>query len=165
MESWQVCHHWHLFLSLCHLRLTRDKTITPSQHILTTIKACLFNKSWMDVGKMLDGRSVKTVSTQFNIFKNKENVESMLNESLNQFKFDSTHFQQAFSIFWHFQQRTTTCSNTPYIWFNNCVEHMVHGSFISHYLHKINIEKYSYNRWLQDKIIMVQIIKCVWWSK
>ena len=36
------------------------------------------------------------VSTPFNIFKNKENVESMLNESLNQFKFDSTHFQQAF---------------------------------------------------------------------
>ena len=31
------------------------------------------------------------------------NVESMLNESLNQFKFDSTHFQQAFNIFFlHF---------------------------------------------------------------
>ena len=52
---------------------------------------------------MLDERSVnsvlKTVSTALDIFKNKENVESMLSESLNQFKFDSTHFQQAFSIF------------------------------------------------------------------
>ena len=47
---------------------------------------------------LLDERSVETVSTQFNIFKNKANVESMLNESLNQFKIDSTHFQQAFHI-------------------------------------------------------------------
>ena len=46
---------------------------------------------------MLDERSVQTVSTPFNILKNKENVESMLNERLNQFKFDSTHFQQAFN--------------------------------------------------------------------
>ena len=42
---------------------------------------------------MLDERCVQTLPTQFNIFKNKENVESMLNESLNQFKFDSTRFQ------------------------------------------------------------------------
>ena len=48
---------------------------------------------------MLDERSDQTVSKPFNIFKNKGNVESMLNESLNQFKFDSTHFQQAFNIF------------------------------------------------------------------
>ena len=48
---------------------------------------------------MLDDRSVQTVSTLFNIFKNKENVESMLNERLNQFKFDSTHFHQAFNNF------------------------------------------------------------------
>ena len=41
---------------------------------------------------MLDERSVQTVSTQFNIFKNKGNVEVMLDESLNQFKFDSTSF-------------------------------------------------------------------------
>ena len=34
----------------------------------------------------------------------------MLNESLNQFKFDSTHFQQAFNIFYTF---------------NNCVERPV----------------------------------------
>ena len=56
------------------------------------------------VGQMLDERNVQTVSKPFNIFKNKENVESMLNESLNQFKFDSTPFQQAFSIFLSFQQ-------------------------------------------------------------
>ena len=48
---------------------------------------------------MLDERSVETVSTPFKIFKNKENVESMLNESLTQFKYDSTHFQQIFNIF------------------------------------------------------------------
>ena len=48
---------------------------------------------------MLDERSVQTVSRPFNIFKNKENVESMLIESLNQLKFDSTRFQQAFDIF------------------------------------------------------------------
>ena len=53
---------------------------------------------------MLDERSVQTVSTPFNIFKNKRNVEAMLNESLKQFKLDSTHFQQAFNIFVLFQQ-------------------------------------------------------------
>ena len=43
----------------------------------------------------------------------------------------------------------------------------VQGSFISHYLHKINIERkvYSYNTGLQDKVITVWVIKCVWWSK
>ena len=41
---------------------------------------------------MLDEWSAQTTSMPFNIFKNKENVESMLNESLNQLKFDSTHF-------------------------------------------------------------------------
>ena len=39
---------------------------------------------------MLNERSVQTASTPFNIFKNKENAESMLNESSIQFKFDST---------------------------------------------------------------------------
>jgi len=34
-----------------------------------------------------------------NNFENKGNVEPMLNENLNQFKFDSTHFQQAFNVF------------------------------------------------------------------
>ena len=53
---------------------------------------------------MLDERSVQTVSTPLNIFKNKENVASMLNESLNQFKFDSAYFQQAFNIFLRFEQ-------------------------------------------------------------
>ena len=36
---------------------------------------------------------------------------------------------------------------------------MVHGSFISHYLHNINIEeKYNHDTWLQDKIITVQVM-------
>ena len=35
---------------------------------------------------MLNERSVETVSTRFNVFKNKGNVETMLNESLHQFK-------------------------------------------------------------------------------
>ena len=46
-------------------------------------------------GQILDERSVQTVSTPFNIFKNKRNVEGMLNQSLNLFKFDSRYFQQA----------------------------------------------------------------------
>ena len=71
---------------------------------------------------MLNERSVQTVSTPFNISKSKGNVESMLNESLNQFKFDSTHFQQAFNILLRFQQCLTTCSNAPDVWLNNCVE-------------------------------------------
>ena len=44
---------------------------------------------------MLDERSVQAVSTPLNIFKNKGNAVWMLNESLNQFNFDSTRFQQA----------------------------------------------------------------------
>ena len=64
---------------------------------------------------MLDKRSVQTVSTPFDIFKYKENVESMLIESLNQFKFHATRFQQAFDNFLCFQQ----------CWFNNCVERML----------------------------------------
>ena len=51
---------------------------------------------------MLDEGSVKAVSTPINIFKNKGNVESMLNKSLNQFQFDSTRLQQAFNIFYTF---------------------------------------------------------------
>ena len=53
----------------------------------------------------------------FNIFKNKGKIGSMLNESLNQFKLDSTPFQQAFNNFC-FQQCWMTCSNAPNIWFN-----------------------------------------------
>ena len=44
----------------------------------------------------------KRLQRKFNIFKNKGNVESMLNESLNQFTSDSTHFQQAFNILYAF---------------------------------------------------------------
>ena len=53
---------------------------------------------------MLDERSVQTVARPFNIFNNKENIESMLIESLNQFKFDSTRLQKAFDIFLRFQR-------------------------------------------------------------
>ena len=42
---------------------------------------------------MLDEQSVQTASMPFNILKNKGNVESMLNESLNQFNL----IQHAFS--------------------------------------------------------------------
>ena len=42
---------------------------------------------------MLDVQSFQTISTPFNTLKNKDNVESMLNESLSQFKFNSTHYQ------------------------------------------------------------------------
>ena len=51
---------------------------------------------------MLNERSIQTVSRPFNIFKNQGNVESMLNDSLNQVKFDSTRFQQAFNIVYAF---------------------------------------------------------------
>ena len=72
---------------------------------------------------MLDERIVQTVSTPFNIFKKKENVESMLNENLNQFKFDSTRFQQAFDIIYAFNNfERRTCSNAYDIWLNNCTE-------------------------------------------
>ena len=42
--------------------------------------------------------------------------------------------------------------------------------FKVHLLHTIYIkltwkEKYGYNTWLQDKIITIQVKKCVWWSK
>ena len=49
----------------------------------------------------------------FNIFKHKGNVESMLNESLNQFKFDSTHFQQAFNIFYAFNNVESPVQKPP----------------------------------------------------
>ena len=52
---------------------------------------------------MLDERNIQTVPTQFNFFKNKGNVETMLDESLNQFKLDSTltlqtSFQHYFTL-------------------------------------------------------------------
>ena len=49
------------------------------------------------VERMLDERSGQTVSTPFNIFQNEGNVEALLDESLSQFKFDSTSFKQAFN--------------------------------------------------------------------
>ena len=69
---------------------------------------------------MLDEWCFQTVSTPFNIFKNKENVESMLNESLNQLNlnFDSTHFQQACNII--FFKLSTTLNDLF-----KCPEHLV----------------------------------------
>ena len=67
----------------------------------------------MDFGQMLDEQSVQVVSTPFNILKNKQNVELMLSESLNQFKFDSAHF------FFNIVESITL------FWFNNCVECML----------------------------------------
>ena len=67
------------------------------------------------------------VSTPFNIFKNKQNVESMLNESLNQSKFDPTHFQQVFNIFFTLLTMLNDLFKlqSPDIWFNSCVERML----------------------------------------
>ena len=60
---------------------------------------------------MLNGR---IVHTPFNIFKNKENVESMLNETLlNKFKFDSIHFQQTFNIFYAFNNAERPVQTPP----------------------------------------------------
>ena len=42
---------------------------------------------------------IKLSSIHDALFKNKGNVLLMLNESLNEFKFDSTRFQQAFNTF------------------------------------------------------------------
>ena len=85
------------FLSWIRLDCVISCNTLYVNYSLTTFAQHLFNKSWTDVGQMLDERSVQTVSAPFNIFKNKENVESMFNESFNQFKFDSKHFQQAFN--------------------------------------------------------------------
>ena len=73
---------------------------------------------WACVCSTIVEWSVQTAWTPFNIFENKGKVQSMLNESLNRFKFDSTRFQQAFNTFLRFQQYWTSCSNAPDIWFN-----------------------------------------------
>ena len=50
----------------------------------------------------------------------------MLNESLNQFKFDSKHFQEAFNVFLYaFNNVERPGWNTPDIWLSNCVECML----------------------------------------
>ena len=52
---------------------------------------------------MLNGVFIYTASMPFgHICKSKGNVESMLNESLNQFKFDSKTFSKSFNIFYTF---------------------------------------------------------------
>ena len=49
---------------------------------------------------MLDERSGHTVSTPFNIFNNKGNVEAMLNESLNQIKLIQHTFNNLSAFFY-----------------------------------------------------------------
>ena len=66
---------------------------------------------------MLDKWSAQTVSTPFNIFENTRNFEAVLNESLNQFKFDSTGFQ-------HYFTPLTMLSDALNISFNSYVERM-----------------------------------------
>ena len=47
---------------------------------------------------MFDERSIQTVSTSFNIFKNKENVDLMLNESSNQLNLIQHSFNKLSSL-------------------------------------------------------------------
>ena len=71
----------------------------------------------------------------------------MLNESLNQFKFDSKHFQQAFNIFYVFNNVERPGSNAPDIWLNNSIERMLKKMlkpFIRSF--NINIIKISYDK-------------------
>ena len=68
----------------------------------------IYGQMWAHVCSTIVERTVLMASTPSNIFHNKRNVESiivdrgesMLNESLNQFTFDSTRFQQVFYIFY-----------------------------------------------------------------
>ena len=76
---------------------THNEGHSPRMPIVLIVAQHSFNKSLTDVGKMLDERSVQTVSMPSNISKNKENLVSMLNEITTQFKFVSKHFQQAFN--------------------------------------------------------------------
>ena len=91
-----------LMCGMCLLSIHNLKARLNGFNILPN--TCSFKKSWTDVGKMLDERSVQTACTPFNIFKNQENDKSMLNkfECLKQLKFDSTHFQHAFNTFYAF---------------------------------------------------------------
>ena len=66
------------------------------------------------VERMLDKYMLNGVSsTSFNIFENKGNVAWMLNESLDQLKFDSTGFQQAFNIFYAFNNVGRSVQTPP----------------------------------------------------
>ena len=59
----------------------------------------MLGKCWTNVE-----RKVQMATTPFNVFESKGKVESILNESLNQFTRDSTGFQQAFNIFYIFNK-------------------------------------------------------------
>ena len=64
----------------------------------------MLGKCWTNVQQ-----SFQTASTPSNIFKNKANAVWMLYESLNRFKFDSTRLQQAFNIFYAFNNVGRHC--------------------------------------------------------
>ena len=53
------------------------------------------------------------VSTPFNIFRNKENVESMLNESLNHFKFGFNTLSTSFQLFFYASNNFEPPVQTP----------------------------------------------------
>ena len=67
---------------------------------------------------MLDERSLQTVSTPLNTFKNKENVEAVLNESLT----NSSLIQQAFKIWFNevLKQTLKPFLNGPLCTFFSC---------------------------------------------
>ena len=97
--------------------------------IIINVKACLngfnswltfiqqkLNECWANVGWTEWSNGFNAIYN--NTFKNKGSVETTMNGTLNQFKIDSTHFQQAFNIFLHFQRCWTTFSNAPDIQFS-----------------------------------------------
>ena len=79
---------------------------------------------WVVCILQLLNRSVQTASTPSNIFENKGKVESMLNESLNRFKLDSTRFQQAFNIFYAFNSVGPPVQTHPTFGSTKCWTHV-----------------------------------------
>ena len=79
---------------------------------------------------MLDERGVQTVPTQFSILKNRGNVESMLKESSNQFKLDSTPFQQAINISVTLSTMLNDLLKRPGHLVQQCVERMLNWQML-----------------------------------
>ena len=85
-------------------------------------------------------QSVQTPSTPFNIYENKRKVESMLNESLNQFKPYSTRFQQAFRIFYAFNNVGWPVQTHPTFGTTKC---WTHGEPNVETLNKLELQSLS----------------------
>ena len=79
---------------------------------------------WACVCSTIVERSVQRASTPFNIFENKGKVESILNEILNRFKFDSTRFQQAFNNFYAFNNVGRPVQTRPTFGSTMCWTHV-----------------------------------------